>query len=138
MIKKEIYPKTKRVSCKGDKVYLLGCVDGVGFCENPNGTICRMINSFDDFFQINTLFKIPVFLQNAGFINNVEGIFFCPDFFDNSVIDYFYENVSNTVGEFVVKLGGKEYFKTNIIQKEEKLKEEKSWFIRLIDKIFGR
>ena len=53
-------------------------------------------------------------------------------------IDYFDENVSNIVGEVVVKLGGKEYFKTNIIQKEEKLKEEKSWFIRLIDKIFGR
>ena len=53
-------------------------------------------------------------------------------------IDYFDENVSNIVGEVVVKLGGKEYFKTNIIQKEEKLKEEKIWFIRLIDKIFGR
>ena len=58
-------------------------------------------------------------------------------------INYFDENVSNIVGEVVVKLGGKEYFKTNIIQKEEKLKEEKlkeekSWFIRLIDKIFGR
>ena len=53
-------------------------------------------------------------------------------------INYFDENVSNIVGEVVVKLGGKEYFKTNIIQKEEKLKEEKIWFIRLIDKIFGR
>ena len=53
-------------------------------------------------------------------------------------INYFAENVSNIVGEVVVKLGGKEYFKTNIIQKEEKLKEEKIWFIRLIDKIFGR
>ncbi len=53
-------------------------------------------------------------------------------------INYFDENVSNIVGEVVVKLGDKEYFKTNIIQKEEKLKEEKSWFIRLIDKIFGR
>ena len=53
-------------------------------------------------------------------------------------INYFDANVSNIVGEVVVKLGGKECFKTNIIQKEEKLREEKSWFIRLIDKIFGR
>lgn len=53
-------------------------------------------------------------------------------------INYFDKNVSNIVGEVVVRLGDKEYFKTNIIQKEEKLKEEKSWFIRLIDKIFGR
>jgi hypothetical protein len=28
MIKKEIYPKTKRVSCKGDKVYLTEKIDG--------------------------------------------------------------------------------------------------------------
>ena len=28
MIKKEIYPKTKRVSCKGDKVYLTEKLDG--------------------------------------------------------------------------------------------------------------
>ena len=54
------------------------------------------------------------------------------------IINYFDKNVSNIVGEVVVKLGGKEYFKTNIIQKEEKLKEEKSWFIKLIDKLFGR
>ena len=53
-------------------------------------------------------------------------------------IDYFDENVSNIVGEVVVKLGGKEYFKTNIIQKEEVKEEEKSWFIKLIDKLFGR
>ena len=53
-------------------------------------------------------------------------------------INYFDENVSNIVGEVVVKLGDKEYFKTNIVQKEEKLKEEKSWFIKLIDKLFGR
>ena len=28
MIKKEIYPKTKRVSCLGDKVYLIEKLDG--------------------------------------------------------------------------------------------------------------
>ena len=53
-------------------------------------------------------------------------------------INYFDKNVSNIVGEVVVRLGDKEYFKTNIIQKEEEKEEEKSWFIRLIDKIFGR
>ena len=54
------------------------------------------------------------------------------------IINYFDKNVSNIVGEVVVRLGDKEYFKTNIIQKEEVKEEEKSWFIRLIDKIFGR
>ena len=33
------------------KVYLLGSVDGVGFSENPNGTIVKMLDAFDDFFH---------------------------------------------------------------------------------------
>ena len=32
MIKKEIYPKTKRVSCKGDKVYITEKIDGSNLC----------------------------------------------------------------------------------------------------------
>ena len=57
-------------------VYLLGSVDGVGFCENPNGTIVKMLDAFDDFFQMHTLFKIPLFLQKVGLIDNILGISF--------------------------------------------------------------
>lgn len=32
MLKKEIYPKTKRLSCKGDKVYLTEKLDGSNLC----------------------------------------------------------------------------------------------------------
>ena len=32
MIKKEIYPKTKRVSCMGDKVYITEKIDGSNMC----------------------------------------------------------------------------------------------------------
>ncbi|MRI82667.1 hypothetical protein GIY11_11660 [Aerococcaceae bacterium DSM 109653] len=70
-------------------VYLMGSVDGVGFSENPNGTIARMINVFDDFFQMNTLFKIGLFLQKLGFINNIKGIKFDTGYFDDSAIVYF-------------------------------------------------
>lgn len=71
------------------QVYLLGSVDGVGFSENPNGTIVKMLDAFDDFFQIHTLFKIPVFLQKIGMINNVWGIIFDTQYFDEDVIKYF-------------------------------------------------
>nr|ABE02416.1 BsrGI restriction endonuclease [Geobacillus stearothermophilus] len=86
-IKKLINNYNSRNSQK--PVYLLGSVDGVGFCENPNGTIVKMIDVFDDFFQINTLFKIPIFLQKIGLIDNVKGIKFDTDFFDEHVIEYF-------------------------------------------------
>ena len=71
------------------QVYLLGSVDGVGFSENPNGTIVKMLDVFDDFFQMHTLFKIPVFLQKIGMINNIKGIAFDTDYFDDYAIDHF-------------------------------------------------
>ncbi len=71
------------------QVYLLGSVDGVGFSENPNGTIVKMIDAFDDFFQMHTLFKIPVFLQKIGMIHNVKGVVFDQTYFDANAINYF-------------------------------------------------
>ena len=70
-------------------VYLLGSVDGVGFSENPNGTIVKMIDVFDDFFQMNTLFKIAPFLYRIGLINNLAGLVFDTNFFEKCVISHF-------------------------------------------------
>ena len=81
-----------------EKVYLLGCVDGVGFSENPNGTIVKLLDSFDDFFQMNTLFKIPLFLQKIGLINNIRGIAFDLDYFEQVGIDHF-------TNQYLVQLG---------------------------------
>ncbi|HEL2257965.1 TPA: hypothetical protein TZI98_002075 [Streptococcus suis] len=71
------------------RVYLMGSVDGVGFSENPNGTIKKMLNEFDSFFQMNTLFKIPVFLQKIGIIDNVQSIYLDEDYFNQEFIEYF-------------------------------------------------
>ena len=71
------------------QVYLLGSVDGVGFCENPRGTIEKMLPAFDEFFQISTLFKIPCFLQKIGLINNIRGIVLDKDYFSPIVTQYF-------------------------------------------------
>lgn len=49
MIKKEIYPKTKRVSCKGDKVYITEKLDGsnlVIFKKNEELYIAQRKNIF--------------------------------------------------------------------------------------------
>lgn len=98
---KDIYKRIKLYNenkSANQKVYLLGSVDGVGFSENPNGTIVKMIDSFDDFFQMHTLFKIPVFLQKIGMINNVAGIAFDTSYFEDRVILHFVTNYLSPLG----------------------------------------
>ena len=54
MIKKEIYPKTKRVSCREDKVYITEKLDGsnlVFFKKNEEIYIAQRSN----IFKINEL-----------------------------------------------------------------------------------
>lgn len=80
------------------KVYLLGSVDGVGFSENPNGTIVKMLDAFDDFFQMHTLFKIPIFLQKIGMINNVKGIAFDSEYFNDNAIQHFVDTYLTPAG----------------------------------------
>ncbi|MGL4346175.1 MAG: hypothetical protein ACRCTE_13335 [Cellulosilyticaceae bacterium] len=70
-------------------VYLLGCVDGVGFSENPKGTIGKMIDVFDDFFQMHTLFKIPLFLYKIGLMSELRGLVFDRDFFEPYACKHF-------------------------------------------------
>lgn len=96
------------------QVYLLGSVDGVGFCENPNGTIIKMLDAFDDFFQMHTLFKIPVFLQRIGLIDSVQGILFDTDYFSGSAIDYFAETYLMPAG--VANLTGQDINGHNMLE----------------------
>lgn len=85
-------------------VYLLGSVDGVGFSENPNGTIVKMIDIFDDFFQMNTLFKIALFLYKIGLIKDLAGLAFDRNYFEDYAIEHFENaylkplNISNLTG----------------------------------------
>ena len=80
------------------RVYLLGSIDGVGFCENPRGTILKMIDVFDEFFQINTLFKIPLFLYKIGLVEDLAGITLDEDYFESHVIEYFEKTYLNPLG----------------------------------------
>lgn len=95
------------------RVYLLGSVDGVGFSENPNGTIVKMLDAFDDFFQMHTLFKIPVFLQKIGIITNIKGIAFDTTYFQDYAIDHFvnaYLNQANITNMTNLDLSGYKTF----------------------------
>lgn len=71
------------------KVFLLGSVDGVGFSENPNGTIIKMLDVFDEFFQLNTLFKIGLFLHKEKLINNLVGVKLEKAYFGDKGVKHF-------------------------------------------------
>lgn len=97
----DVYKRIRDYNNKSDsnsQVYLLGSVDGVGFSENPNGTIVKMLDAFDDFFQMHTLFKIPIFLQKIGMINNIKGIAFDKLYFDDYAIDHFVDTYLKPIG----------------------------------------
>lgn len=95
-------------------VYLLGSVDGVGFSENPNGTIVKMLDAFDDFFQMHTLFKIPLFLQKVGMIDNVLGISFDTKYFGDIAITHFNDAYMKPLG--ILDMTGKDLSSYNTLE----------------------
>lgn len=74
-------------------VYLWGSLDGVGFIENPNGTIIKMINSFDFFVQVKTTFKIGIELYKLGLFDELKGVYLDDAFFDQEMINYFRKEI---------------------------------------------
>lgn len=57
-----------------------------------------MLDAFDDFFQMHTLFKIPIFLQKIGMINNVMGIVFDTNYFNDNAIQHFVDTYLTPAG----------------------------------------
>lgn len=47
---------------------LWGLVDGVGFIENPDNTVFKMLNAFDTFIQLKTLYKSGLRLHQLGLV----------------------------------------------------------------------
>lgn len=50
------------------KKELWGLVDGVGFIENPENTIFKMIQQFDTFIQLKSLYKAALKLHKLGIV----------------------------------------------------------------------
>lgn len=70
----------------GDNAELWGLVDGVGFIENPNNTIFKMLGSFDNFVQMKSLYKIALRLHKLQIIR-VKAIRFDMDFYSQEDAD---------------------------------------------------
>lgn len=71
------------------QVYLIGNVDGVGFSENPSGTIAKMLGVFDCFVQMNTMFKAALYLQQVGLTSGVRYVLLDSDYFSPQAAAHF-------------------------------------------------
>lgn len=79
-------------------VYLIGNVDGVGFSENPNGTIAKMLGVFDSFVQVNTMFKAGLYLQQLGLISGIRAVLLDEDYFSSEAKEHFYRSYMEPAG----------------------------------------
>ncbi len=72
------------------KKELWGLVDGVGFIENPEHTIFKMIQQFDTFIQLKTLYKAALKLHKLGIVK-LKAIRFDLDFYSKEEADEMFE-----------------------------------------------
>lgn len=82
----------------GKPVYLVGNVDGVGFSENPNGTIAKMLGVFDSFVQINTMFKVGLYMQRLGLTSGIRYIMLDDDYFSAEAKEHFKQKYIEPAG----------------------------------------
>lgn len=74
---------------------LWGIVDGVGFCENKKDTIDKMLDVFDCFIQMKTLYKAALRLHKLGFVK-IKAISFDTSFYSSDEIDQMYQKYCST------------------------------------------
>ena len=72
------------------KKELWGLVDGVGFIENPENTIFKMIQQFDTFVQLKSLYKAGLKLHKLGLVK-IKAIRFDMSFYTPKEADEMFE-----------------------------------------------
>ena len=77
LVKKDLNAYNKE---NADNAELWGLVDGVGFVENPKKTIFKMLECFDNFVQMKSLYKIALRLHKLQIVT-VKAIRFDMEFY---------------------------------------------------------
>lgn len=72
------------------KKELWGLVDGVGFIENPENTIFKMLQQFDTFVQLKSLYKAGLKLHKLGIVK-IKAIRFDMDFYTENEANEMFE-----------------------------------------------
>lgn len=81
---------TKHNSTSPIKKELWGLVDGVGFIENPENTIFKMLQQFDTFVQLKSLYKAGLKLHKLGIVK-IKAIRFDMNFYTKKEADEMFE-----------------------------------------------
>ena len=81
---------TKHNETLTEKKELWGLVDGVGFIENPENTVFKMIQQFDTFVQLKSLYKAGLKLHKLGFVQ-IKAIRFDMSFYSQEEADDMFE-----------------------------------------------
>jgi hypothetical protein len=85
------------------RIQLWGLLDGVGYSENKNGTLNRMLLQVHEFIQLKTIYKAALALHRLG-LAEVRAIRFDGEFYSTSGIEY----MSRYVPSGVEVLGAEE------------------------------
>ena len=72
------------------KKELWGLVDGVGFIENPENTVFKMVQQFDTFVQLKSLYKAGLKLHKLGVVR-IKAIRFDMSFYSQQEADDMFE-----------------------------------------------
>lgn len=81
---------TKNNATRPVKKELWGLVDGVGFIENPENTIFKMLQQFDTFVQLKSLYKAGLKLHKLDIVK-IKAIRFDMDFYTKKEADDMFE-----------------------------------------------
>lgn len=73
-----------------EKKELWGLVDGVGFVENPEDTVFKMLQQFDTFVQLKSLYKAGLKLHKLGIVR-IKAIRFDMTFYSKREADEMFE-----------------------------------------------
>ena len=73
-----------------NKKELWGLVDGVGFIENPENTIFKMLAQFDTFVQLKSLYKEGLRLHKLGLVK-IKAVKFDMSFYNKKEADAMFE-----------------------------------------------
>ena len=76
-----------------DNKELWGLVDGVGFCENKKDTINKMLDEFDNFMQLKSLYKAGLRLHELDLVK-IKAIRFDDSFYCKEDINALYDKYS--------------------------------------------
>ncbi|QDZ42451.1 hypothetical protein [Corynebacterium sp. sy039] len=71
-----------------------GIIDGIGYAENPNGTIYPMLENFDMFIQHNSAYKTFLGLHRLG-LCKVESINYDPKYYSPSNAKFMHERYAS-------------------------------------------